>query len=150
MEANTQLTFAIIGIVIGIVIGVVGYRLFSKSHRDIQKMRQKLLERDHQLAELKGGMGENLLSIQQRLDNIRHEADQLENQLNDDASRWQLEGISSHLDVPGQDAHSQATNLTPGEKPPSVPRDYADGSSGTLSEDFGLRDNQQAPQPPRY
>jgi hypothetical protein len=33
-----------------------------------------------------------------------------------------------------------------------MPRDYADGTGGTLSEDFGLKDDEdaKAPQPPRY
>lgn len=38
------------------------------------------------------------------------------------------------------------------EAEPAVPRDYADGNRGTLSEDFGLKNGEEVatPQPPRH
>ena len=53
VDASSPLTFAVIGFIVGLIIGAVVYRLFSKSQREAASMRQKLLEREHQIAEMK-------------------------------------------------------------------------------------------------
>lgn len=152
MDASSPLTFAVIGFIVGLIIGMGAYRLFSKSQRDAASMRQKLLEREHQIAEMKSSVGSHLTGIYQRLSNIRDEADQLELQLKEDATEWDIHdaAIQPSLDLSNIDAtQEQQTNASTAA--PAMPRDYADGKNGTLSEDFGLKDSQAAtPQPPRY
>ncbi|RUR32375.1 DUF1043 family protein [Vreelandella andesensis] len=148
MEASSPLTFAIIGLVIGFAVGLACYRLFSKNQRDHATLKQALLEREHQIAELKKGMGSHLSGIQQHLITLRKEADQLEQQIESEAAEWKLEtSITPAADAPLPSTES--------EDDVNTPRDYADGKSGTLSEDFGLKGSAKehdasTPQPPRY
>lgn len=147
MEASSPFTFAIIGLIVGFIIGLVCYRLFSKGARDAASLKQTLLEREHQIAELKKGMSSHLTSIQQRLDNIRHEADQLEQQVENEATQWKLSSVKP--------SPSTTTSDTENDSNVAMPRDYAAGKNGTLSEDFGLKESHQptegtAAQPPRY
>lgn len=148
MEASLPYTFAIIGLVIGFIAGLVCYRLFSKGARDSAALKQTLLEREHQIAELKKGMGDHLSGMHQRLANIRFEADQLEQQMANEAAQWKLGNATPPL-------MTEATQAAETDSRIDMPRDYAAGTSGTLSEDFGLKDNDQTPestppQPPRY
>lgn len=152
MDASSPLTFAIIGFIVGLIVGLGAYRLFSKSQRDAASMRQKLLEREHQIAEMKSSIGSHLTGIYQRLSSIRDEANQLELQLKEDAAEWDIRdaAIQPSLDLsdiaPRSEQQVQADTAAP-----ATPRDYADGKGGTLSEDFGLKSNKAAtPQPPRY
>lgn len=148
VEASSPFTFAIIGLVIGFVIGLACYRLFSKSQRDHATLKQALLEREHQIAELKKGMGSHLTGIQQHIINIRQEADRLEQQIDSEAAEWKLEtAITPSI--------NKLAPSTEDEGDVNTPRDYADGKSGTLSEDFGLKNSLNehdtaTPQPPRY
>ncbi|CEP36629.1 MULTISPECIES: YhcB family protein [unclassified Halomonas] len=154
MDASSPLTFAIIGFIVGLIVGAVAYRLFSKSQREASSMRQKLLEREHQIAEMKSSVGSHLTGIYQRLSNIRDEANQLELQLKEDAAEWNIRDAAIHqpsLDLSGVDS-AQEQQTTADTNTPATPRDYADGKGGTLSEDFGLKGNEATtPQPPpRY
>lgn len=151
MDASSPLTIAIIGFIVGVIVGLGCYRLFSKSQREAASMRQKLLEREHQIAEMKSSVGSHLTGIYQRLSNIRDEANQLELQLKEDAAEWDIRdaAIQPSLDFSGIDATAEQAQRDTAA--PATPRDYADGKSGTLSEDFGLKSNEVAtPQPPRY
>lgn len=150
MEASSPFFIAIVGIIFGFIVGLACYRLFSKGERDRAVLRQTLLEREHQIAELKKAMGSHITNVRQRLDNIRSEANQLEQQLGEDAAQWRLGKVE-----PQATTTSLAAELTNTDKVPSMPRDYADGKGGTLSEDFGLKDSNKEeevspPQPPRY
>lgn len=152
VDASSPLTFAIIGFIVGLIVGAVAYRLLSKSQREAASMRQKLLEREHQIAEMKSSVGSHLTGIYQRLSNIRDEANQLELQLKEDAEEWNIRdaAIQPSLDLSGVDS-TQGQPTKADATTPATPRDYADGQGGTLSEDFGLRSNEVAtPQPPRY
>jgi len=151
VDPSSSLTFAIIGLVVGFIAGMGCYRLFSKSERHAAAMRQTLLEREHQIAEMKSSVGSHLSGIYQRLGNIRDEANQLEQQLKEDAAEWNIrDAAQPSLDYSA--VHSAKTSPTNDQAPaPAIPRDYADGKGGTLSEDFGLKGSQAAnPQPPRY
>lgn len=161
MEASTELMFAFIGAALGIVVGAIGYRFASKSQHNVVAMQQKLLESERQVAELKSRMGSHLLDFQQRLDTIRDEANELEQQLNQEAQHWHLGNDAlRHLDlsglsttqasVEGATAPSSTTPSATGPAATGAPRDYADGQNGTLSEDFGLKETATPPQPPRY
>tara|TARA_R110002020_G_scaffold56173_14_gene155706 strand:- start:427 stop:927 length:501 start_codon:yes stop_codon:yes gene_type:complete len=152
VDASSPLTFAVIGFIVGLIIGAVVYRLFSKSQREAASMRQKLLEREHQIAEMKSSVGSHLTGIYQRLSNIRDEANQLERQLKEDAEEWNIRDAAIQPSLDLSDIDSTQEQQTPADaSPPATPRDYADGKGGTLSEDFGLKGNEAAtPQPPRY
>ncbi|MCS2610015.1 YhcB family protein [Halomonas dongshanensis] len=144
MEANSPILFAALGIVIGFLIGLVAYRLSSKGEREIVSLRQTVLEKDRQITEMKKAMGAHLTGVQQRLDTIRQEADEIEQQLRKEATSWKV--AKPLTDTAAPEASETASS-------PAMPRDYADGKGGTLSEDFGLKgENAQnaAPQPPRY
>ena len=145
VEASSPFTFAIIGLIVGFIIGLVCYRLFSKGERNVASLKQTLLEREHQIADLKKGMSSHLISIQERLDNIRHEADQLEQQVESEAAQWKLSSAK-----PSSPSTLNADN----DQHVAMPRDYAAGKNGTLSEDFGLKENKSQDstpaQPPRY
>ena len=152
MDASSPIFFAVIGFIVGLIVGMVAYRLLSKSQREAASMRQKLLEREHQIAEMKSSVGSHLNGIYQRLNNIREEASQLELQLKEDAAEWNIRDAAIQPSLDLSDINStpeqQATEST---SPPAMPRDYADGKGGTLSEDFGLKSHEAAtPQPPRY
>ena len=152
VDASSPLTFAIIGFIVGLIVGLGSYRLFSKSQREAASMRQKLLEREHQIAEMKSSVGSHLTGIYQRLSNIRDEANQLELQLKEDAEEWDIRdaAIQPSLDLSGINSTSEQ-QAQADTAAPATPRDYADGKGGTLSEDFGLKSNEVAtPQPPRY
>lgn len=153
MEVSNELMFAFIGAVLGIIVGAIGYRFASKSQHNVVAMQQKLLESERQVAELKSRMGSHLLDFQQRLDTIRDEANELEKQLNQEAQHWHLgDEALRHLDLSGL-SNTQANeeeSATASSATTGAPRDYADGQSGTLSEDFGLKEADTPPQPPRY
>ena len=150
MDASSPLTFAVIGLIVGFIFGMGCYRLFSKSQRETASMRQQLLEREHQIAEMKTSVGNHLTGIYERLSNIRDEANQLELQLKEDAAEWNIRdaAVQHSLDLSGINSKQQPSE---DNTPPAMPRDYADGKGGTLSENFGLKSHEVAtPQPPRY
>ena len=145
MEASSPFTFALIGLAVGFVIGLICYRLFSKGARDVASLKQTLLEREHQIADLKKNMSSHLTGIQQRLENIRHEADHLEQHIEDEAKQWKLPSVKTP---------SEPIAMPDSDSSVAMPRDYAAGKNGTLSEDFGLKESKatdvDSPQPPRY
>ena len=154
MEASHELIFALSGVVIGIIIGAVGYRLISKNHRDSALMQQRLLESERQVTELKARMGAHLVDSHKHITLMRNTTAKLEEQLAQEATHWQLDDQTlQHLDFSNINASKAETDTASesGETPTTgVPRDYADGKSGTLSEDFGLKGQTPHPQPPRY
>lgn len=155
MDSSSSIMLVVISLVVGFAAGMVCYRLFSKSQREVAAMRQTLLEREHQIAELKNSVGGHLTGIYQRLSNIREEADQLEQQLKEDAAEWNIRDASFQhtLNLSGPHDKKEQSSLKSlgATTTPAMPRDYADGSGGTLSEDFGLKNTATTPpQPPRY
>ncbi|MCP1313319.1 MULTISPECIES: DUF1043 family protein [unclassified Halomonas] len=153
MEANSPFIYALVGLVVGFLIGLACYRLMSRGERHRASLKQTLLEREHQIAELKKAMGGHFGNVRDCLNGIRRQADELERQMQKDAGQWQL----AHRPTPAQDDAPKAgtPHATPGASDsPAMPRDYADGKGGTLSEDFGLKNNaankSDVAQPPRY
>ncbi|UYG08857.1 YhcB family protein [Halomonas sp. M4R1S46] len=145
-ESNINWVLAIACLLAGVGIGALGYRLLDAGAGNVQRLRQRLAERDRQLAELRDGLGEHLERV-----------GALTEALNRD-------GQALHREMAEASATLGATpprkpDLTPsappdtgdGEDSPAAPRDYADGNRGTLSEDFGLKPGEAStPQPPRY
>ncbi|WP_168709215.1 YhcB family protein [Halomonas borealis] len=119
----------------GIGLGVLGYHLMNAGARNAQALRQRLAERDRQLAELRAGVDEHFERLGQVTRTLNAEVDEATTRLNAEAPRRPDLGAADDAD----DSHV------------AMPRDYADGNRGTLSEDFGLKSNDaDTPQPPRY
>ncbi|WP_244511206.1 YhcB family protein [Vreelandella arcis] len=151
MESE-PLTYAVIGLVIGLIIGAGCYRLLSKSQRQLASLRQTLLEREHQVSSLKNGVSNQLSSVHESLAAIRQETDELEKKLQDDAGQWQLDKLTPR---PAElsDLRTPESRTANSSNDPAIPRDYADGENGTLSEDFGLKEKDATDEtatPPRY
>ncbi|GAB2715445.1 ZapG family protein [Halomonas garicola] len=155
-ESGLQLTFALIGIFIGIAIGALGYRLLSKSQRQVSNIKLRLLESERQVAELKADMSRHLVDTHRQIYDARAALEQLEQRLKQEAGAWAIASDAltgnedSSLKTAAQEPLADEANASEGHPP----RDYADGQNGTLSEDFGLKatddEAAQAPQPPRY
>ncbi|MDX1464983.1 MAG: DUF1043 family protein [Halomonas sp.] len=142
-ETNISWALAAACLLAGIGIGALGYHLLNASAGHTQRLRQRLAERERALAELKDGLGDSLERIGQLAESLRRESQHLEE-----------EAVTASTTLGAPSLRRQAMDAaTPaeGEAEPSMPRDYADGNRGTLSEDFGLKQGEEgAPQPPRY
>jgi len=146
-ETNISWVLAAACLLAGIGIGALGYHLLNASAGNTQRLRQRLAERERALAELKDGLGDSLERIGQLAESLRRESQSLEQE---------AATASTTLGAPSlrRQAMDAATPAPAEEEAtePAVPRDYADGNRGTLSEDFGLKqaNESEAPQPPRY
>lgn len=145
-ETNINWVLAIACLLAGIGIGALGYHLLNASAGNAQRLRQRLAERERELAELKDGMGDSLERIARLAESLHQESQNLEQEAE---AAWGRLGARS-LRRQAMDAVSSDPAATQAE--PAMPRDYADGNRGTLSEDFGLKngDESPAPQPPRH
>nr|WP_281376038.1 DUF1043 family protein [Halomonas cerina] len=127
----------------GIGIGALGYHLLHTGAGTQQKLRQRLAERDRELVDIKDGMGDRLERLTQLAESLRRESQRLEEE---------VEAASGTLGAPS--LRRQAMDLVSRGETPSdedavaVPRDYADGNRGTLSEDYGLRHQEAASSQP--
>ncbi|MFG6159787.1 YhcB family protein [Halomonas sp. 1390] len=145
-ETNISWVLAAACLLAGIGIGALGYHLLNASDGNTQRLRQRLAERERALAELKDGLGDSLERIGQLAESLRRESQSLEQE---------AETASTTLGAPSLRRQAMdAATPAPAEEAdaPAVPRDYADGNRGTLSEDFGLKQSEEGatPQPPRY
>ncbi|MBY5969340.1 YhcB family protein [Halomonas denitrificans] len=140
--SNLNMILAAACLVAGIGLGALGYHLLNGGARSAQRMRLKLTERERQLTEWKHGVDEHLQRMEQLTQKVCQDAQALNRQLHDSAQQL------------GSTAISQENTVQPtaaAEEDLSIPRDYADGNRGTLSEDFGLRSaNEDEPRPPRF
>lgn len=144
-ETNINWVLAIACLLAGIGIGALGYHLLNASAGNTQRLRQRLAERERELAELKDGMGDGLERIARLAESLQRESRDLEQEVEETRERLGARSLRRQA----LDAVSPAATAPSAE--PAVPRDYADGNRGTLSEDFGLRqDDAPTPQPPRY
>ncbi|MFG6666746.1 ZapG family protein [Halomonas sp. HNIBRBA4712] len=152
MEANSPFIFALIGAVVGFLIGLLCYRLASKGERQRATLKQALLEREHQIAELKKAQGRHVGDVRQCLEAIRSQADDLEDKLDAASEQWELARHTATPEAPKTKA--TGTPTPPNADAPVTPRDYADGKNGTLSEEYGLKESKAkesaVTQPPRY
>ncbi|WP_280552406.1 DUF1043 family protein [Halomonas sp. 25-S5] len=145
-ETNINWVLAIACLLAGIGIGALGYHLLNASAGNTQRLRQRLAERERELAEFKDGMGDSIERIARLAESLHRESQGLEQEAEEARDRLGARSLRRQA----MDAVSPDTATTTTE--PAVPRDYADGNRGTLSEDFGLKsgDEAAAPQPPRY
>ncbi|MCK2182614.1 YhcB family protein [Halomonas getboli] len=129
----------------GIGFGVLGYHLINAGARNAQALRQRLAERDRQLTELRDGVSEHFERLGGLADALNREVGEATTRLNVEAPRRPELGPAP---APAAEAVSAEADASADL---AAPRDYADGNRGTLSEDFGLKQNDgDAPQPPRY
>ncbi|MFQ3788290.1 YhcB family protein [Halomonas sp. A29] len=157
---NVNWIVAIVSLLAGLGIGAIGYRMFGASATRTQELRRQAAERERELNVLREGMNEHFSQVGMMVSNIQREMRTLEHRLTEDAS-------TLHCDLPAgrqlksaeqlksakQLAAADRPALTGNDDDIPAPRDYADGSGGTLSEDFGLKpsdDKSETPQPPRY
>lgn len=145
---NINWMVAILSLLAGLGIGSFGYRMLGNSATQLQELRRQVVERERELSVLKESLSEHFTQVGMMVSNIQREMRTLEHRLTEDASTLKSEAGDSHkLKTADQPALTGADDDIP------TPRDYADGTSGTLSEDFGLKpsdDNRELPQPPRY
>ncbi|WP_447529033.1 YhcB family protein [Vreelandella sp. TE19] len=157
MEANSPIIYALIGLAVGFLIGLLCYRLANKGERHRASLKQTLLEREHQIAELKKAMGSHVSDVRQCLEAIRSQADDIEDKLDAGAEQWELSKNPDTAFTQPRKTPALGTSTTPKApeaESPATPRDYADGKGGTLSEEYGLKDTKAkeaaVDQPPRY
>ncbi|GKW48398.1 Z-ring associated ZapG family protein [Halomonas sp. NCCP-2165] len=152
-ESNIDWILAIASGLAGIGIGALGYHLLNANVARNQKVRQRLAESELELTQVKDSLNDHFARASDLLQGIQRQSQELQQQLaqsaerfcDDDQLKRRLKGSDENVET-GDDAEGTAP-----------PRDYADGTHGTLSEDFGLR---RAPeeaetasataQPPRY
>lgn len=145
---NVNWIVAIVSLLVGLGLGAFGYRSLGTSATQLQKLRRQMAERERELSVMREGMNEHFTQVGMMVNNIQREMRTLEHRLTEDASTLHCE--------PRRDRQLKAADqpaLTGGDDEIPTPRDYADGSGGTLSEDFGLKsspDKSETPQPPRY
>ena len=142
---NINWILAIVTLLAGVGIGVAGYRLFSGGASQLLELRQRLADRERELTETQRHMGDHFAAVGVMVSNLQREARALEQRLSEDAA-----DLGQAPPTRGTDIDSLPTSTAQGDDIPA-PRDYADGTRGTLSEDFGLKgEDDEAPQPPRY
>ncbi|MEQ5801729.1 DUF1043 family protein [Halomonas sp. H10-9-1] len=146
-ESNINWILAIACLLAGIGLGALGYHLLNAGAHGIQRLRQRLAERDRELAALRDGLDVHFDEVGRLVDALRRDGEALATRLAEDA-----DSLGGHtrsrpgLAVEAPAAPADATS----NAPVSTPRDYADGSGGTLSEDFGLKDDASRKPEPRY
>ncbi|MDR5891603.1 MULTISPECIES: YhcB family protein [Halomonas] len=140
---------AIACLLAGIGLGALGYHLLNASAASLQKLRQRLAERDRELEALRSGVNDHLGEVSRLVAALQRDGEALASRLEQDARRLGGKGAPRA----GLEAAAAPETLADADPDaPAMPRDYADGTGGTLSEDFGLKDDEdaKAPQPPRY
>lgn len=155
-ESNLNWFLAIAGLLIGIGIGALGYHLLQVGTGQRQKLRRRLAERDRELTALKTSLGEHFSEASRLVENLQRESEALAKHLALDAET--LAGVEPPPRVLELSFASEGRPAGESEKAseaePATPRDYADGSGGTLSEDYGLKrkseESAEAAQPPRH
>lgn len=146
---NINWILAIVCLVAGGGLGALGYHLAGGGASQRQQLRQRLAERDRELTQLREHVTEHFAQVGTLVGRLQHEARALEHRLAEDAAT--LGEVAPA--VPRSLALTPAASPETAETPVPEPRDYADGSGGTLSEDYGLKPNGESatePQPPRY
>lgn len=145
-ESKINWILAIAGLVVGIGIGAIGHHLLSAGARRTQKLRRQLAERERELTSLKSGVDDHFSELAGLAASLRRDSDTLIQHLEKGTERLN----SLPHQSPGLTTQTADIEEAMGSPQLKAPRDYADGSSGTLSEEFGLKEEKELPQPPRY
>ena len=143
--SNINWVLAVASLLAGIGIGALGYHLLNAGAGHLQKLRQRLAERDRELSALKDGVDDHFTAITGLVESLQRDSDALARRLEEGAAT-----LGGHGRAPRSLEVALATEEQAANEEYAVPRDYADGTGGTLSEDFGLKNDEAGPQPPRY
>ncbi|ALM52126.1 YhcB family protein [Halomonas huangheensis] len=151
MEAsNINVMLAVACLVAGTGIGALGYHLLNSGARSAQRLRLKLTERERQLSEWKSGVDDHLQQMSDKVERLVEDSQSLQQQLEESVRQLGSNVVATGMQTPT----TPAPPNTEAEDGVSAPRDYADGNRGTLSEDFGLRQQRDEQQEqlaaPRY
>lgn len=152
-ESNIDWILAIACFLAGIGIGALGYHLLNANVARNQKVRQRLAETELELSQVKDALNDHFAKAADLVTSIQRQSHELEHQLAQGADRLcdDLQ-LRRRLTGNGETDSADQTELPP------MPRDYADGNRGTLSENYGLRQDgertdehdKQPSQPLRY
>lgn len=145
-ESNIDWILAIASGLAGIGIGALGYHLLNANVARNQKVRQRLAETELELSQFRDSLNDHFARAADLVGSIQRQSQELEQQLAQGAGRLCDDPqLKRRLAAPAEEGVEEADV-------PAMPRDYADGGHGTLSEDFGLqrKDEEPAGQPPRY
>ncbi|HSP59396.1 MAG TPA: DUF1043 family protein [Halomonas sp.] len=145
-ESNINWVLTIAVLLAGIGIGAMSYHLLNARAGQVQSLRRKVAERERELSVLKSGVDEHFTELTGLAESLRRDSDTLMQRLEKGAETLNsLPHRMNTLNVPPAEVERDTSN-----ERLATPRDYADGSGGTLSEDFGLKSRDVALQPPRY
>ncbi|WP_048308346.1 YhcB family protein [Halomonas sp. PR-M31] len=152
-EGNINWILVIASVLAGIGIGALGYHLLNANVARNQKVRQRLAERELELSQVKETLNEHFINVTNLVKGIQRQSLELEEQVALGAERLSDDPRFKQQLVDQTDADSIDTKPDDGADTLETPRDYADGNRGTLSEDFGLHQPNEADQqvqPARY
>lgn len=140
MDASTiNWILAIICLLAGVGLGALGYHLLNASAENVQNLRRRLAERERELDALRSGVDEHLTETTRMAAALQRDSEALARRLAQDTRALRSQASSS-------DAPSSLSPLFMADDAaglsPAIPRDYADGKGGTLSEDFGLKERE--------
>ncbi|MCK0714601.1 YhcB family protein [Chromohalobacter sarecensis] len=149
-ESNIDWILAIACFLAGIGIGALGYHLLNANVARNQKVRQRLAETELELSQVKDALNDHFTKASELVTSIQRQSHELEQQLSQGADRLVDDLQLKRRLHPRQEGETQEEDTDP----PQMPRDYAEGAQGTLSENYGLEPrNQRATEtetPQRY
>lgn len=144
--ADTPWMIVLIAFLLGGGAGALIYHLLNSSVARNLKVRQKLTETELQLTQTREGVNDHFARTADGLSILARQIEELEQSLQQDASR-----LCDDDTVLKRLEHRRAThddNVAPSTNYYEPPKDYSEGTSGTLSEDFGFS-HQDVKEPPR-
>jgi uncharacterized protein len=147
-DGNINWILAIASLLAGTGIGAAGHHLLGTAAGRVQQLRSRLAERERELTQLREHLTDHFAQVGTLVSHLQRETRALEHRLTEDAATLNCQPSS-----PRGLAIDEAAALEGRDDDIPAPRDYADGSGGTLSEDYGLKPAPQeaeGPQPPRY
>ena len=148
-ESNIDWILAITCFLAGIGIGALCYHLLNANVARNQKVRQRLAETELELNQVKDALNDHFAKVADLASSIQRQSHDLEQHLINGADKL-VDDLKLKRRLHGTQDESEDVDA------PQVPRDYADGTGGTLAEDYGVRQRKTAeqqentPQPPRY
>ncbi|KFF49032.1 YhcB family protein [Salinicola sp. DM10] len=148
-ESNIDWILAIACFLAGIGIGALCYHLLNANVARNQKVRQRLAETELELNQVRDSLNDHFAKVADLASSIQRQSQELESYLVHGADRL-VDDLQLKRRLHGQNEEEDANIDVP-----QVPRDYADGNRGTLSEDYGVRkkrdeEEEKVSQPPRY
>jgi len=150
-ESNIDWILAIACFLAGIGIGALCYHLMNANVARNQKVRQRLAETELELNQVKDGLNDHFAKVADLASSIQRQSHELEMHLVQGADKL-VDDLKLKRRLHGQQEESAESEEIDA---PQIPRDYAGGTGGTLTEDYGLRQRhteqpEDTPQTPRY